>query len=157
MKTPIRMIDTVASLVVLVWAGAALAQNHGQSVEHQTRLPAAYVVHKLAADGIALRALETEDGMYRARVDAGDGTVVTVGIDPYTADLTDDFNTAHPHRSKGTGPNVSAADAIVAVADAGHWDVREVEYEKGRWEVKAADDQGQVEDFVVDAATGKLR
>lgn len=157
MKTRFRMIDTIASLAVLTWAGAALAQSQPQFAATPERLPAAYVVHKLTADGIALRGLETEGRLYQAKIDAGDGTIVTVGIDPTTAELTDDFNRSHPHRAKGVGPKLSAAEAITSVAATGHWDLREVEYEKGRWEVKAADDQGQVEDFVVDAATGTLR
>jgi len=157
MKTRIRIIDTIAGLAVLAWAGTALAQPHSHAVASGDRLPAAYVVHKLTADGIALRGLEAEDGLYQAKIDAGDGTIVTVGIDPFTAELTDDFNRSRPHRAKGEAPKLSAAAAITAVADTGHWDVSEVEYEKGRWEVKAADDQGRVEEFVVDASTGRLR
>lgn len=157
MKTRFRMIDAIASLAVLAWAGTALAQPHSQFTAPQERLPAAYVVHKLTADGIALRGLEAEDGLYQAKIDAGDGTIVTVGIDPTTAELTDAFNRSRPHRAKGDEPKVSAAEAITSVAATGHWDLREVEYEKGRWEVKAADDQGQVEKFVVDATTGSVR
>ena len=134
-----------------------MAQPHSQSAATGDRLPAAYMVHKLTADGIALRGLEAEDGLYRAQVDAGDGTIVTVGIDPFTAELTDDFSRSRPHRAKGEGPKLSAADAIISVAGTGHWDLREIEYEKGRWEVEAADDQGRVEDFIVDATTGRLR
>lgn len=157
MTNRFRMIDAVASLFVLVWAGAAVAQPHSQPVATQDRLLAAYLVHKLTADGIALRGLESEDGIYQAKIDAGDGTIVTVGIDPITAELTDDFNRSRTHRTKGEAPKLSAAEAVTSVAGTGHWDLREVEYEKGRWEVKAADDQGVVEEFVVDATTGALR
>ena len=140
-----------ASLVALGFATAA------QAADPEPTLPPTYIVHKLTADGIALRSLEAEKGAYEARVEATDGTIVKVGIDPQTADLTDAYSHARARKAEGPAPKVSAADAIQTAATTGYWDIREVELEKGVWEIKARDDRGRSTTMEVDATTGALR
>lgn len=143
---------TLSILTVLAAAAVAVAAPAAA----QETLPVTYVVHKLAADGLEIRSLEPEDGIYEARVVATDGTIVKVGVDPQTAELTDAYSHAKARRDRGPAPKVDAAHAIMAAAATGYWDVREVEYEHGRWEVDARDDRGHSRKLIVDAVTGKV-
>lgn len=120
-------------------------------------LPPTYVIHKLTEDGVQLRKLELERGGYEAWVEATDGSLVKFGVDPQTAELTDEYSHARARRPDGPVPQVNAAEAIQAVAATGYWDVREIEYEKGAWEVKARDDTGRKGKFKVDPVTGAVR
>lgn len=149
------MIKTIAIAAVsaITLASAAQAADAGAD----TVLPPTFIVYKLAQDGIPLRKLEAEGGIYEARVEATDGSIVKVGIDPQTAELTDAYSHARPHQADGAAPKVDAAQAIQAVAATGYWDVREVEFEKGGWEVKARNDDGRRAKFIVDAVTGEVK
>lgn len=153
------MIKTVAIAAVsaLALASAVQAADAGRDTGTANPLPPTFIIHKLAQDGVALRKLEAEDGIYEARVEASDGSIVKVGIDPQTAELTHTFSHSRPRRADGAAPKIDAAQAIQAVAATGYWDIREVEYEKGGWEVKAGNDDGRRAKFTVDAATGEVR
>jgi hypothetical protein len=145
-----KTVLSVAALALLAAAGAANAADEG------TPLPTTYIVHKLEADGIPVRSVEAEDGIYEARVVATDGTIVKVGVDPQTAELTDAYSHARARAAKGTAPKVNAAEAIQAVAYTGFWDVRAVEFEDGAWMVKARDDLGARGRFAVDPMNGTV-
>lgn len=135
---------TVAALIA---AAPAFAQE---------RLPVTYLVHKLTGDGIQVRAIEAERGIYEARLVATDGSIVKVGIDPQTADLTDAFSGAKARVAKGPAPKLTASEAVMAAAGTGYWDVQQIELEKGRWLVDARDDQGRSRIVAVDAETGAV-
>ena len=51
---------------------------------------------------------------------------------------------------------VDAAAAIAAVRAAGYGPVRDLEWDHGRWEVKATDADGRRVDLYVDATTGAV-
>lgn len=137
--------------VLTVLAAATVAPAFAQEA-----LPVTYLVHKLTADGLELRSLEPEHGAYEARVVATDGSIVKVGIDPQTAELTDAYSHADARRDRGPSPKVDAARAIMAAASTGYWDVREVELKRGQWKVDARDDLGRSRTLHVDAVTGKV-
>lgn len=122
----------------------------------QDALPATYLVHKLTADGLELRSLEAERGGYEARVVATDGTIVKVGVDPQTAELTDAYSSAKARPATEAAPAIDAAQAIQAAATTGYWDVRDVEYKRGQWRVVARDDQGRSRTIMVNGATGAV-
>lgn len=147
---------TLATLTASILA-LALGMSAAGAAEPSAPLPPTYIIHKLTTDGVALRALEAERGGYEARIEATDGTIVKVGIDPQTAELTDAYSHARARKAEGAAPKVSAADAIQAVATTGHWDIRDIEFEDGAWEVAAGDDNGSMDKFRVDGATGIIR
>jgi hypothetical protein len=120
-------------------------------------LPPTYIVYKLTQDGIALRQLEAGHGVYEARVEATDGSIVKVGVDPLTAELTDAFSHARARAADGASPRINAAEAIQAVAATGYWDIGAIEYERGMWQVRARDDQGRSGRFAVDPTTGVVK
>lgn len=144
---------TAAALAIIALGLTSAAQ----AGEPDAALPPAYIIHKLTSDGIHLRKLEAENGIYEARVEATDGSIVKVGIDPRTADLTDAYSHARARKPDGAAPGITAAEAIQAVAYRGHWNVREIEFERGVWQVAALDDAGNNEVFTVDAATGAVK
>ncbi len=143
---------TVLSATVL----SALAAGIAAPAFAQEALPPTYVVHKLTADGVQLRALEAEDGIYEAKVLTTDGRIVKVGVDPRTGDLTDAYSHARTRAAKSPEPAVNASQAIMAAAATGYWDVREVDYEHGRWEIEALNDQGRERTVTVDGITGAV-
>ncbi|WP_198378047.1 PepSY domain-containing protein [Neoroseomonas rubea] len=51
---------------------------------------------------------------------------------------------------------VDAAAAIAAVRAAGHGTVREIEWDRGRWEVKTVNAEGRQASFHVDATSGAV-
>lgn len=142
-----KTLSILAAIATIAAVSPALAQE---------QLPAAYLVHKLSADGLELRSLEAERGGYEARVVATDGSIVKVGVDGRTADLTDAYSHAKPYRAETDSPRIGAVEAMVAAAGAGYWDLRELEYKRGHWQVEAADDQGRVRKVAVDGTTGMI-
>lgn len=136
------------SAIALLAAGAAYAE---------AALPATYIVHKLTSDGVQLRSLEAERGLYEARIEATDGSIIKVGIDPQTAELTDAFSHSRSRPAKEPAPKVNAAEAIQVAAATGYWDVSEVEYERGQWEIKARDDNGDTKRISVDGVTAQVK
>lgn len=144
-----KTLSILSAVAAIAFTAPALAQE-------QAPLPAAYLVHKLAAEGLELRSLEAEDGGYEARVVATDGSIVKVGVDARTADLTDAYSHAKPRRAETDSPRVGAVEAMVAAAETGYWDLRELEYKRGHWLVEAADDQGRVRKVAVDGTTGMI-
>lgn len=141
----------------IVLAAAAIIGLSTAASAAEAPLPPTYLIHKLSIDGVRLKSLEPERGAYEAKVWATDGSVVKVGVDPLTGDLTDAYSHARSRAAAAPAPAVDAAAAIQAVAMTGHWDVRAVEYDRGAWQVAAADDGGQVDRFAVDGATGTVR
>jgi hypothetical protein len=148
------MIKTIAIAAVSVIAIAQAAQAADAGAD--ATLPPTFIVYKLAQDGIPLRKLEAEGGIYEAHVEATDGSIVKVGIDPQTAELTDAFSHSRPRRADGAAPKIDAAQATQTVAATGYWDIREVEFKKGGWEVKARNDDGRRAKFIVDAVSGQV-
>lgn len=142
-----KTLSILAAVATIAAVSPALAQE---------QLPAAYLVHKLSADGLELRSIEAERGSYEARVVATDGSIVKVGVDGRTADLTDAYSHAKPHRAETDSPRIGAVEAMVTAAGAGYWDLRELEYKRGHWLVEAADDQGRVRKVAVDGTTGMI-
>lgn len=142
-----KTLSILAAVATIAAVSPALAQE---------QLPAAYLVHKLSADGLELRSIEAGRGGYEARVVATDGSIVKVGVDDRTADLTDAYSHAKPHRAETDSPRVGAVEAMVTAAGAGYWDLRELEYKRGHWLVEAADDQGRVRKVAVDGASGMI-
>lgn len=139
---------SILSILAVATAAPAFAQEQA--------LPPTYVVHKLTADGLELRSLEAERGIYEARVVATDGTIVKVGVDPQTAELTDAFSHAKARPAEATAPRLNASQAIMAAAGTGYWDVREVELKRGQWKVDARNDQGRSRTVTVDATSGAV-
>lgn len=142
-----KTLSILAAVATIAAVSPALAQE---------QLPAAYLVHKLSADGLELRSIEAERGGYEARVVATDGSIVKVGVDGRTADLTDAYSHAKPRRAEADSPRIGAVEAMVTAAGAGYWDLRELEYKRGHWLVEAADDQGRVRKVAVDGITGMI-
>jgi hypothetical protein len=141
----------------LVLAGSPFAAAQAADAPAAASLPPAYIIHKLSQDGIKLRALETERGAYEARVEATDGTLVKVGVDPQTAELTDAYSRAAVRTAEGPAPVVNAAEAISAVAATGYWDVQDISFKRGAWRVSALDDNGKAGRFTVDGTSGAIR
>lgn len=147
---------TIATAIIAtVLGGTILSAQAFAATPDNGHLPPTYIVYKLVQDGVQLRKLETEHDVYEAWVDAGDGTLVKVGVDPHNAELTADFNDSRNNNHQS--PAVDAAQAVQTVAATGHWDVREIGLKNGTWQVKAADDAGQMEKFRVDAQSGQIR
>ncbi|STX52134.1 Uncharacterized conserved protein [Legionella busanensis] len=55
-----------------------------------------------------------------------------------------------------TQPKVSIQQALSAAEKAGYTDIRKIEYEHGRWEVKGKNAQGNKFEVKIDATTGAL-
>lgn len=138
---------SILSVLAVAIAAPAFAQEP---------LPATYLIHKLTVDGLELRSIEAERGAYEARVVATDGSIVKVGVDPQTVDLTDAYSHATPRTADGAAPKVNAAEAIQAAANTGYWDVRELNFKRGQWLVDARDDQGRSRTVTVDGGTGMV-
>lgn len=147
----------IAAVLGLTFGAASISAVQAADVASSENLPPTYIIHKLTQDGIQLRKLESEGRIYEARVEATDGSIVKVGVDPQTAELTDAYSHVRSRKADGAAPKVSASDAIQAVAATGHWDVREVEFARNAWQVKAADDNGRTERFAVDPVTGAVK
>lgn len=141
----------------LVLAGALLSSAEAADTPAVTPLPPAYIIHKLSQDGIKLRSLEAERGAYEARVEATDGTLVKVGVDPQTAELTDAYSHAAARKADGPAPAIDAAEAIRAVAATGYWNTQKISFKRGVWQVAALDDTGKAGRFTVDGASGAVK
>ncbi|MGE5476198.1 MAG: PepSY domain-containing protein [Bacteroidales bacterium] len=142
-----KTLSILSALAVVAIAAPAVAGE---------QLPATYLIHKLTVDGVQLRSLEPESRIYEARVEATDGSIVKVGVDPESVYLTDAYSHASARKPDGAAPKLNAAEAIQAAAYTGYWDVREVKFRDGRWQVDARNDQGRSRTVTVDATSGMV-
>ena len=94
------------------------------------------------------------------------GTVATAGAERLGLDLSavqlaseresgeDEYREDEGGMAKG--PAMSIEAVLKALEEQGYSDVREVEREDGRYEVKARDAEGRWRELYVDGATGKV-
>lgn len=76
---------------------------------------------------------------------------------PFTPAIASDRDDRRAEESRAVAAaRVDAAAAIAAVRAAGYGPVRDLEWERGRWEVKAADAEGRRVELRVDATTGAV-
>lgn len=131
----------IAAALAIALGVSGANSAHAAADAGSEALPPTYIIHKLTQDGIQLRKLESDGRIYEARVEATDGSIVKVGIDPQTAELTDAYSHAGARKAEGAAPRVSAAEAIQTVAVTGHWDVREVAFDRidPRWRQGGSD------------------
>lgn len=118
---------------------------------------AAYVVHKLAAEGQEVREIEFDDGRYEVDIAAGDGTTWRAEVDPFDAAATP---RAVPGRRAGRdgAPAGSQSASLIAQAvdAAGYGRIAEMELDDGAWKVKALDAGGRMARLRVDPLTGAV-
>lgn len=58
--------------------------------------------------------------------------------------------------TSGAGASLTPADVVRKIEAAGYKDVRDVEYDDGRWEADATSPQGARVDVVIDPASGAV-
>ena len=76
---------------------------------------------------------------------------------PFTPAMASDRDDRRVEETRAlAAAQVDAAAAIAAVRAAGYGPVREVEWERGRWDVKATDAEGRRVALRVDATTGAV-
>ncbi len=120
-------------------------------------LTTAYVVHKLASDGLEVRDIEFENGIYVADIATGDGHTYRAAVDPLTA-------TANPHafanralgRDEAPAGSLSSSIIVQLLDAAGYPQIAEMEIENGLWKVKARDAAGQKAKLRVDPISGAI-
>lgn len=149
-----RFITTIAATAGIAALGAsALASDLAPADGMST----AYVVHKLAADGLEVREIEFEDGVYVVDIATGDGHTYRAAIDPLTG-------TANPHafadrrldRDRAPANSLSSSIIVQMVDAAGYPQIAEMEIERGLWEIEVRDAAGRETKLHVDPITGTI-
>jgi hypothetical protein len=119
-------------------AGLAVAQD--ALTERQVRV-------QLEQQGYTkVHDLKFRDGMWRAYARSGDGTKVTVRIDPKTGQAFPDEQVSR----------LSERDVRAALSTEGYTHVHDVDYRDGMWRAKAENSAGKRVRLQIDAETGRV-
>lgn len=119
-------------------AGLAVAQD--ALTERQVRV-------QLEQQGYTkVHDLKFRDGMWRAYARSGDGTKVTVRIDPKTGQAFPDEQVSR----------LSERDVRAALSTEGYTHVHDVDYRDGMWRAKAENSAGKDVRLQIDAETGRV-
>lgn len=136
--TRIALAATFASALI---AGSALAQTPtGQ-------MSTADVMQRVEQAGYTdVRDVEFDDGFWEVEATGTDGRRVELYVDPRTGELID----------RRAAPALTAADVAARLQAAGYTNVRDVEFDDGRYEAEATNAAGQNVDLKVDARDGTV-
>ncbi|WP_156612624.1 hypothetical protein [Paramagnetospirillum marisnigri] len=115
-------------------------------------LPPAAIVHQLVADGHDVRGIKCKPGVCSAAIRDSFGVVNQHAVNAETGKAVKNGITSRFVHMPGPR-EVSAMDAMLAVAQVGHFNLISIEYRGGNYNVLAKDDAGEVGRFKVNAAT----
>ncbi|HEY9132913.1 MAG TPA: PepSY domain-containing protein [Dyella sp.] len=119
-------------------AGIAVAQD--ALTERQVRI-------QLEQQGYTkVHDVKFRDGMWRAYARSGDGTKVTVRVDPKTGQAFPDEQVSR----------LSERDVRAALSTEGYTHVHDVDYRDGMWRAKAENSAGKDVRLQIDAETGRV-
>jgi len=133
-----KKISTLAIAFTLGLAGTAMAQD--ALTERQVRT-------QLEQQGYTkVHDLKFSDGMWRAHAKSGDGTRVSVHVDPKTGQAFPDEQVSR----------LSETDVRAALSTEGYTDVHDVDFKNGIWHAKAEDHAGKNVKLQIDPESGKV-
>lgn len=134
-----KLVTASAALILAIAGSAAVAQQQAMT-ENDVRT-------QLQNDGYKnVHDLKFTDGMWRAKAEGGDGTNVTVKVDPKTGKAFPDKKVAR----------LSEDDVKAALSSQGYTDVHDVDMDDGVWHAKARNPAGKKVEVQVDPDSGKV-
>lgn len=134
-----------ASLALLLAGGYVFAQTGAAPAPGQ--LSTTDVIQRVEAAGYAdIRDVELDDGLWEVTATAADGRRMEVHVDPATGAVID----------SRTRPALSAADVAARLQAEGYSNIRDIEYDDGRYEVEATNARGEPVDLKVDQTDGRI-
>lgn len=132
-------LTTVAATLTLA-LGASVAMAQQTMTENDVRT-------QLQQQGYKdVHGLKFTDGMWRAKARGGDGTRVTIHVDPKTGKAFPDKKVAR----------LGKEDVKAALSSQGYTDVDDVDFDDGMWHANAKDPKGKEVKLKVDPDTGKV-
>jgi uncharacterized membrane protein YkoI len=133
-----KLVTASAALVLAMAGTAAVAQQ--AMTENDVRA-------QLEHDGYQhVHDLKFTDGMWRAKAEGGDGTNVTVKVDPKTGKAFPDKQVAR----------LSKDDVKASLSSQGYTDVHDVDMDDGVWHAEAKNPAGEKVEVQVDPNSGKV-
>lgn len=136
-----KTIRTTILILGLAAAGFAFAQGGSGG------LSGAEILQRVEQAGFTdVRDLEFDDGLWEVKARGSDGRLVELLIDPASGEIIDPRST----------PALSAADIQSRLASQGYTNIRDIEYDDGRWEVEATNPRGEPVDLKLDPRDGRI-
>ena len=115
-------------------------------------LPPAAIVHQLVADGHDVRGIKCKPGVCSAAIRDNFGVVNQHAVNAETGKAVKNGITSRFVHVPGPR-EIGAIDAMLAVAQVGHFNLISIEYRGGNYIILAKDDAGDVGRFKVNAVT----
>lgn len=133
-----KIVSASAGLILALTGAVAVAQQ--AMTENDVRA-------QLQHDGYQhVHDLKFKDGMWRAKAEGGDGTNVTVKVDPATGKTFPDTEVTR----------LSEDDVKAALSSQGYTDVHDVDFDDGVWHAEATNAAGKDVELQVDPDSGKV-
>ena len=130
---------TASAALILAMAGAAaIAQQAMTESDVRTQLQHDGYRH--------VHDVKFTDGMWRAKAEGGDGTNVTVKVDPKTGKAFPDKQVSR----------LSEDDVKASLSSQGYTDVHDVDMDDGVWHAKARNPAGKKVEVQVDPDSGRV-
>lgn len=137
-----KYMPTLAAVAALA-TGVAVAQTGDRT----GGLSAADVVQRVEQAGYTdVRDVEFDDGLWDVEATSADGRRVELHIDPASGEILD----------PATAPRLTAADVANRLQAQGYSNVRDIEFDDGRYEVEATDPSGRDVDLKVHPGDGRI-
>jgi uncharacterized membrane protein YkoI len=131
----------ILAISLALTGGYAMAQtNSGQ-------MTTAEVMQAVERAGYTdIRDVEFDDGLWDVEATATDGRRVDLHVDPRSGEIID----------PNVAPTLTAADIASRLQAQGYSNVRDIEYDDGRYEVEATNSAGQNVDLKINPRDGSI-
>lgn len=137
-----KTIRSTVLVLGLAAAGFAFAQGGAAG-----GLSSSEILQRVEQAGFTdVRDLEFDDGLWEVKALASDGRRVELLVDPTSGEIIDPRST----------PALSATDIQSRLAAQGYTNIRDIEYDDGRWEVEATNPRGESVDLKLDPRDGRI-
>lgn len=133
-----KLVIAATALTLAISGTAAIAQQAMTENDVRTQLQHDGYQH--------VHDLKFTDGMWRAKAEGGDGTNVTIKVDPKTGKAFPDKEVA----------KMSEQDIKASLSSQGYTDIHDVDFDDGVWHAKARNTSGKKVKLQLDPDTGKV-
>lgn len=133
-----KLVIAATALTLAISGTAAIAQQAMTENDVRTHLQHDGYQH--------VHDLKFTDGMWRAKAEGGDGTNVTIKVDPKTGKAFPDKEVA----------KMSEQDIKASLSSQGYTDIHDVDFDDGVWHAKARNASGKKVKLQLDPDTGKV-
>lgn len=144
----LKFLTTTITAAILIGLSTGSAAIAGPTND----LPPAAIVHQLVADGHEVRGIKCKPGVCTVAIRESFGIVNQYAVNSRTGQVNKSSILSRFAHVSGVR-EINGIDAMLAVANIGHFDLISIDYRGGTYDIRAKDDAGEIGRFKVNAVS----